>query len=115
MEDAAVLFAKLESRGESQVRIELAQGIWSEPRTVALVKEWLALKDRARASEDSAKRDAREKETLSIAKEANRIASESLPIARTAVLWARYAAIIATAAMAYAAKDSILALIFGNP
>jgi len=121
MEDASVLFAKLEERGAEQVRIELAQSIWSEPRKVALIKEWLSLKDRARAAEDSAKRDTREEETLSIARRAlsiaegaNIIATRDLSAALSQARWAKWAAIIATIAAVIATKDQILALIFGN-
>lgn len=115
MEEPSELFAKLDADGEDNVRLKLAQGIWSEPRTVALIKEWLALIDRERSAAASAKRDAREEETLAIAKSANRLASDSNRIALAASRWAMYAAIIAITAIAIATKDQILALIFGNP
>lgn len=52
------------------------------------------------------RRDYREAETLSIAKEANRLASE-------ATNWARWAEIIATVAAIFAAKDAIVLWMFG--
>jgi len=69
-----------------------------------------------RAEEASAaKREAREAEILSIAKEANRLASEANVIARRDARYAMYAAIIATIAAIAANKDEIFALIFGHP
>ena len=127
MEDASVLFATLETRGEAQVRIELAQSIWSEPRTVALIREWLALKDRDRSAENSARRDSREEETLAIAKEAlssakeaNRLASAANDIAcreaaaaSRSARYAMYAAAIAATGAISANKAEILRMIFG--
>ncbi|HKQ23150.1 MAG TPA: hypothetical protein VJT81_01755 [Burkholderiales bacterium] len=59
------------------------------------------------AERESAKRDEREEETLSIAKEANRIASEARDSARSQTRWAIVAAISA----AIAAIAAILAVI----
>jgi len=122
VEEPSALFPKLEASGEEDVRLKLAQGIWSEPRTVALIREWLALKDRARSDAASAKRDAREEETLAIARSALAIANDDLSIARdsaksarTNARWALYSAITAVIAAAIATKDQILALILGNP
>ena len=129
MEEPSLFFSTLESIGETEVRVKLAQAVWSEHRKVALVKEWLARKSDERASEASAKRDEREEKTLSIAKDAlaiaeesNRIASEELAAAQASASsaveqarWARWAAIIAMVAAVISTKDQILALIFGNP
>ena len=87
--DASALFVTLDERGEAQVRIELAQGIWSEPRTVSLINAWLALKDRARAAEDSAKRDAREERILCLAIWANIIATIAAITAIVAIIIAK--------------------------
>jgi len=54
--------------------------------------------DASKAEAVSAKRDAREEETLAIAKEANRIASEARTAAFEQARWAKWAAIIATVA-----------------
>jgi hypothetical protein len=74
------------------------------------------------AEDDSARRDAREEETLAIAKEANRLASEANDIARsqTAAAWraaryGMYAAAIAAAAALASYKDQVLALFTGAP
>ena len=74
------------------------------------------------SNDDASRRDAREDETLSIAKEANRLASEANVIARSqtraawrAARYAMYAALIAAAAAAASYKDQILALFTGAP
>lgn len=81
MEEPSALFTKLDDIGEADVRVKLAQGVWSESRTVALVKEWLSRKDQARAQEASTKRDAREEKTLALASRANRISFAALILA----------------------------------
>lgn len=78
-----------------------------EPKSV-FAKVWLA--ERAEA-----KRNTREETILSMAKEANRIASAAEASAQASSRWAMYAAITAVIALALAAKDQILALIFGHP
>ena len=67
---------------------------------------------------ESAKRDAREEATLSIAKEANRIASEALLVATDSAAsafeqarWAKWAAILAAIAALIATKDQIISLV----
>lgn len=67
-------------------------------------RKWLAELDAAERSAVSAKREAREEETLSIAREANRIASRAEIRARNANIWAAIAAAIAAIAM-YLAKS----------
>lgn len=112
-------WATLDAVGEDQVRINLIKKIYGDHGAKReLVLEWLRRKEESRALEASAKGDAREEETLSIAKDAlaiakdaNRIASEDLSAARLNARWAMWAAIIATVAAAIAAKDQIYALI----
>lgn len=98
----------LEKLGYEGVLAEMAKGDGRLGRPGSQVREeiehWLRLKAEERALASSAKRDAREEETLSIAREANRIAL-------AASRWAMYAAIIAITAIAIATKDQILALI----
>ena len=67
-------------------------------QSLAIAQEWLRRKEEARSAASSAKRNAWEEEILSIAKEANRIASESRTAAFEQVRWAKWAAIIATIA-----------------
>ncbi len=94
-----------EGIGEAKVRAEyLHHGNEVSRSAVA----WLAEKQRLREEAEAAKRDVREERMLALTSEANRIAVR-------ASRWAMYAAIIATAAIAYTVKDSILALIFGHP
>ncbi len=128
MRDPLQLFPKLEEMGEAEVRVQLARGTFGTDSR-PLIQEWLDGKDKAQTAVSAAKRDAREEETLSIAKDAlaiakdaNRIASEDLAAARLSASsayeqarWARWAAIIAAIAALLATKDQILALIFGNP
>ncbi|PND40375.1 hypothetical protein C1O66_03090 [Paucibacter aquatile] len=58
-------------------------------------RKWLAELDEADAKEAASKRDAREEETLAIAREANKYA-------RKANIWAAIAALIAAVAMYFA-------------
>ena len=106
---------QLEAHGdELEVRERIAKGQYhGEHLGIAL--EWLRRKEEKRSSSAASKRDAREEETLSIAKEANRIASNALVAARSSSRWAMWAAIIAMIAIVIAAKDQILTFIFGNP
>jgi len=127
MRDPLQLFPKLEEMGEAEVRVRLASGTFGTDSR-PLIQEWLDGKDKAQAIFSNAKRDAREEETLSIAKDAlaiakdaNRIASEDLSAARLSASsafeqarWARWAAIIAAIAALLATKDQILALIAHN-
>jgi len=90
-----------ESHGETYVRMLASKGGDIGAQAEAWLGEQQALRDEAAA----AKRDAREEETLSIArealasaKEANRIARDSEAAARLQARWAMWAAIIATVA-----------------
>ncbi len=76
--------AAFESHGETYTRVLAQQNDDVGRQAIA----WLAEQQSIRDAESSAKRDAREEETLLIAKEANRIASR-------AERWALYAAIAA--------------------
>ncbi len=88
---------------ESKVRIAIASGHYN-PNDAAVAQDWLKRKEEARSAAASAIRDAREIETLSIAKEAN-------DIARSASRWAMWASIIAVIAIVSEMKDQISALI----
>ena len=123
------LFVMFEKMGESEVGIRYTSTPgYSSDLDTPFAQEWLRLKQEERDLASSAKRDAREEETLSIAKsalaiaeEANRIASEDLAAAKSSAAsageqarWAMWATIIATIAAIIAAKDQILALIFNT-
>lgn len=110
-------FAKFEKYGESEVRIQINKGIWHQQNRIMLgyAQEWLRLKDEDRALEASSKRDAREEETLKIAKEALDIAKSQASTAALAATsareqarWAKWAAIIATAALAITNHEAII-------
>ena len=92
--DHVALFEKLEAEGEESVRINSIKGIY-QGRKGDLVQGWLRDKDASRAESSSAKRDAREEETLAVAKEANAIA--------------RSASFAATAAAAAASEANAIA------
>lgn len=89
-------FSKFEKIGETEIRIQINMGEWQEKNKMMLAyaQEWLRLKDEARALEASSKRDARETETLKIAKRANRIAWIAATSATVAAIAAIIAAII---------------------
>lgn len=88
---------ELERLGESHVRYLLAD-ITNRPNfDERIAEEWLRQQVSARESEAAHARDAREEETLSIAREANKFA-------RNANIWAAIAAIIAAIAI-YVAKS----------
>ncbi|MEK6909907.1 MAG: hypothetical protein AABW61_02400 [Candidatus Aenigmatarchaeota archaeon] len=74
MRTADDIFAKCERDGEETVRKRLAQKNYCTHDEIPIVEEWLRHKDEERAIATASKRDKREEETLSIAKEANRIA-----------------------------------------
>ncbi len=69
------LFAMFEEMGESEVSIRYAFTPGYSPNTdMPYAHEWLRLKQKERDLDASSKRDAREEQTLLIAKRANRIA-----------------------------------------
>ena len=96
-------FARLEAIGEAEVRFKVASGKWSGTQA-ALAKQWLEM-------EASAKRDAREAETLSIAKDANSIALIARDDARCANKIA-ITAIVFTIVIAIA--TAIISVMFGR-
>ena len=115
--DKEKLRKELDSIGENLAREKLAQGIFNIDQ-VPFVESWLKFKDEERTFVASSKRDAREEETLSIAKEANFIASRALETAESEALLARRSRwidrIIPTIAIiiaAIAARDDIMWLI----
>ena len=80
-------FKEFDELGESFVRSMIASSAWDlkfDKSKHGAAVEWARRKDEERAFASSSKRDAREEETLSIAKEANRIASFALEEARLA-------------------------------
>ena len=96
---------ELNELGEESVRTKIASREWSAesaPTKLSLAEEWLKSKDDARSAAAEARRAAREDETLSIAREANRIAERALSKATMANIWAAIAALIAAIAI-YAA------------
>ena len=129
----AWLVAEADALNEDVLLYELESGKHGgSPLRVAAAKVSLGKRQAARLLAASEKRDAREEETLRIAKEAlssakeaNRIASEDLEAARASAaaaeaqassarqqaLWARWAAIIATVAAIAATSIQINELI----
>jgi len=115
---------RLEAKGPLAVFEEIARGLHGQPDSPLRnsVESWVRSKQAIAESEASAKRDARDSETLAIAKEANRLASEANEIARTeaaaasrSARWAMYAAIIAAIGAIIAIQDKIFSLIFPAP
>ncbi|MEW5838265.1 MAG: hypothetical protein AB1717_05485 [Pseudomonadota bacterium] len=115
--------AYLEKLGYEGVLAEMAKGEGRLGRPGSPIREeiehWLALQRINRESASDVVRNKREDETLAIAKEANRLASEANSIARLeaaaasrSARYAMYAAIIAATIMIVDNKDQILALIF---
>ena len=104
--------------GEEQVRANLLQHVWNSPRK-EWASEWLEFQEKTRASNAAARTEMREEESISIAKralsvaaDANRVASETRDSTAAQARWAMWAAIIATVAAVVAAKDQIVALFF---
>ena len=104
----------LESLSEEEISSRLASSTWSVEQ-----RKWASELLERRSS---FKRDAREEEILSIAKDANRIASAALTVARdeaaaaaSSARWAKIAAIIAAiAAIISAATTIIMAFLSKN-
>jgi hypothetical protein len=114
MRTADDLFKKCEKDGEELVRKRFAEDVYCTHDEKPIIQEWLRRKDEERALASSSKRDAREQETLSIAKEANRIAFSALAEARFAnrSRWKdRISTIIAIIIAAIAAREDIIWLI----
>lgn len=99
---------ELETLGEKAVREKMAHHYWSPiPSKESFALYWLSCIDKERDIEASLRRDAREEETLSIAKEANSIASSALIASRQQARYAMYAAIVATTALIISSIDLI--------
>ena len=97
-----------ESRGETQVRFEF----WDRSDEAGkAARAWLAEKQVEREKETASRRDAREERTLAISEDALSIAKEANRIASKDLRWAKWAAIIATTAAVAANKDQIFTLI----
>ena len=136
--------SELRQIGIDQLRVIVQSGAWKgAPYKHGEAIEVVRRFDAAGAAASAAKRDTREEETLTmakdalaIAKEANRIASEDLAAAQSSAAssavaadaakaaadaaksqarWAMWAALAAVIAVAITTKDQILALLFGNP
>lgn len=93
--------AEFEALGEPEVRRRLVAKQGLHVTRWPAAESWLALQESERvlrADDSSSKRDAREEETLAIAKEANAIARSQSAAAWRAARYAMYAAIIATIA-----------------
>lgn len=115
--DQEKFFASLETKGEDQVRLDLVAPIYNERRS-KLAHEWLAHKERKRDETDAQGKAVREVETISIAKEANRISKENVVAATISARsaqkqarWAMWAAVISTTAAIISAKDDLLKLL----
>ena len=109
--DHNTLYAELEAMGEAQVRITLAKGLFQMGQKTNLAQEWLRSKDEERAAASSAKRNALEEETLSVAKEANTIALAAAVSASDANDIARFARKISVIAAVAAIVAAIAAII----
>lgn len=115
LSDPKPLLAELDAENdELSARERLAAGKYNTWQS-GVVEEWLRRKSEERQSAFEARLEAREEETLSIAKEANAIARLEAAAAARSSRYAMYAAIIATTIMLVDNKDQILALIFGHP
>uniref|UniRef100_A0A6M3LWQ4 Uncharacterized protein n=1 Tax=viral metagenome TaxID=1070528 RepID=A0A6M3LWQ4_9ZZZZ len=108
------LIAICEKDGEESIKKQLIERTRFSHDECSVVEEWLRRKEEERALDSSSKRDAREEETLSIAREANRIASNALSEAKRAnrSRWKdRAMTIIAIIIAAIAARADIMWLI----
>lgn len=111
MRSANDLFAKCERVGEDTVRKLLAGKTFCTHDEIPIVEEWLRRKDKERAVASSSKRDVREEETLSIAKEANRIALDAFSFTRRSRRADRIMTITAITIAVIAAREDIIWLI----
>ena len=111
-------FDSLEAKGPETVLHEMARGLHGDPgsRTRDGFEAWLRSKQVTADAIHASTRDAREEETLAIAKEANQLASEANSIAHLeaaaasrSARWAKYAAIIAAISAIAAIVMTVLA------
>ena len=112
--------AHLEATGDAGVLREIANGAHGAEGSPmrSEVEAWLRSKRVVSEAAASSKRDAREEETLAIAREALSIAnSQAASAAKAATAsfeqarWAKIAAIVATTAALVASKDEIIAMV----
>lgn len=91
--------SRCEELGPAGVRSALAKGTFGQPETPhrVIAEDWLRAKDAEAEQEAANRRDAREEDTLALAREANRIA-------RHANIWAAIAALVAVIALFVAAS-----------
>ena len=111
------LIKPLEDKGPKTVLFEMAKGLHGDPGSQrrSQVEYWLQFKWLELEEKAASKRDAREEDTLSTAKEANRIASSALAEARLAnrSRWTDRIIMIITIIIAtIAAREDIVWLIF---
>lgn len=101
----------LEEKGENEVRIHLAQGIYGKAGAkVELVHEWLRSKDSKRASASEALQESREIDSIRLSKESNLIAKEANLIALDSSSKADEANALASRANRIAILASVIAL-----
>lgn len=101
------MFQKCEELGEEKVREHLDANLWSNKTKRAHAQEWLRQLESSRADDVLSRQEARELESIEVAREANSIALAARHDARLAAL----AAIIATIIAAIAAREDIKWLI----
>jgi hypothetical protein len=78
-------FEKLEALGEEQVRLNIAQKVWTKDSgKLPLAEEWLRRLESSRISASESARSEREEKAILIAEEANSIAREALSSSRLA-------------------------------
>lgn len=98
-----------EEEYEAEVRLRLLHNLYP-PNEVKFAEEWLRKFEARRSASSSAKRDAREEETLSVAKEANTIALAAASAAADANDIARFARTISVIAAIAAIVAAVAAI-----
>lgn len=104
-------YNEFEKQGEDYVRQTFTSFPDRNDSVARSARSWLEMKRVEREVAAASKRDAREEETLAIAKEANSIARSQATSASRAARYAMYAAIIAAIAAISANKDQIFEFI----
>ena len=107
------MLGRLEKLSEEGARTQLSTGELGSigSRQYVEVEAWINAKAAVRLATAEERNLAISAEALSIAKDANRIASSALSAARSNARWAMYAAIAATIALANSIKEEIFSLI----
>lgn len=102
---------QLEKHGnEADVRDRMARGLYTGQH-LGVAQEWLRQREEARSIASSAARDAREAETLAIAKEALEVSRQALLASEVATARQRLANIIAAIAIAFSTITAIAAIV----